>query len=57
MLAKYLKMFAAEATRTKTYFIVEEVSGEMNDKKKLGGLVPGERALQAEEAPSIKALR
>lgn len=29
----------------------------MNDKKKLGVLLSGERALQAEEAPSIKALR
>ena len=36
---------------------MEEVSGEMNDKKKLGVLISGERALQAEAAPSIKALR
>lgn len=51
-------MFTTESNQEQEIlYIREEVSGEMNDEKKLGMLVSGERALQAEGAPSIKALR
>lgn len=43
MLAKHLKMFTTESKLGPRDTIVEEVSGEMNDKKKLGVLISGEK--------------